>query len=470
MNNFFAKKKFSGGNISDNIGFIKNLDMLKKKIHNGGVKTINLGFCNNYSNLSYIQVNPDKFIEEIASNGFHIDSKVFFQDIKGKSFINNSKKFILKPDLSSIRKMDWKENSLLCFADVYNTNLNTHSEVCSRGILKRSVKYIEDQGYKLNCASEFEYYIYQNTYSENFTTGLNNLKSIGSQAEDYLIQQGDLLEYLHEEFRIKLKNSGIEIENTKGESGLGQHEINMKYSDAILQADNALVLKAGTKGICNKHKANISFMAKPDIENSGSSCHLHLSLHDKTGKNIFVGNDYKLTDKTSCSMNLVYFLGGIMHYSLDTFVLFAPTINSYKRYKAFSWAPSNLDNWSYDNRTSPFRICGSNKNLRIEYRIPGADAHQYLSYSAIIASGMKGIKEKIVPPHVHSENSYELENFKNPPIDLCESLEYFKESNLIKEFFTNEEILFLTKFYENEIYEYEKNVTDFEHRRYFNLI
>lgn len=128
-------------------------------------------------------------------------------------------------------------------------------------------------------------------------------------------------------------------------------------------------------------------MAKPSKDRLGSSSHLHLSLHNsKDGANVFPGNDFKINDDISCSNQMLYFLGGIMKYSLDTFILFAPTINSYKRFKNFSWAPSNLDNWSVDNRTSPFRIVGSGKSLRIEYRIPGGDINQYLAYAGLIAA------------------------------------------------------------------------------------
>lgn len=127
-------------------------------------------------------------------------------------------------------------------------------------------------------------------------------------------------------------------------------------------------------------------MSKPSKDRFGSSSHLHVSLHSLDGTNVFPGNDFKLNDNLSCSNDMLYFLGGLMKYSLDTFLLFAPTINSYKRYKNFSWAPSNLDNWSVDNRTSPFRICGSGKSLRIEYRIPGGDINQYLAYSGLIAA------------------------------------------------------------------------------------
>ena len=127
-------------------------------------------------------------------------------------------------------------------------------------------------------------------------------------------------------------------------------------------------------------------MAKPSKDRFGSSSHLHLSLHDLTGKNLFPGKDHQINEEISCSNIMLHFLGGMMKYSLDTFILFAPNINSYKRFKNFSWAPSNLSNWSVDNRTSPFRICGAGNSLRIEYRIPGGDINQYLAYAGLIAA------------------------------------------------------------------------------------
>lgn len=468
------KSELSHSHISEKRGFIKS-EKLKDLIITSDkhkIKTIHLGYSSNYSNLNTIELNPDSFLSKYMNEGILIDSKNFYNDLEGKEFLNRPKKlFLLKPDLNTIRKSSWLKNeSLLIFGDVINPETNTYSEVSPRGILKKRLSQLDHEGLTLNCASELEYYLFQKTYSENKQKGLFNLKEIGCFTEDYLLQQGDLLEYLNEEYRVKLKDSGIHIENTKGEAAVGQHEINMKYSDALSQSDNALVLKCAMKAISEKNNSTITFMAKPDINKAGSSCHLHLSLYDKEGKNIFIGDDYRLNDNLTCSNNLLYFLGGIMKYSLDTFIMFAPTINSYRRYKSFSWAPTNLDSWSYDNRTSPFRICGEGNNLRIEYRPPGGDANQYLSYSAVIAAGLKGLKEKIRPPEMFKGSSYENKDFKKPPVDLSEAVEIFKESEFIKENFTIEEREFLLSFYENEVIEYEKNVTDWEHKRYFSLI
>jgi len=474
MRSFFSKRCFSKQR-----GIISDLNELKNLVNTSGdkqVKSIHLGFSTNYSSLATVEVDPKKFLNDYANNGILIDGKTFYSDINGKYFMDANKtkdrKFLLKPDLNSMRNIAWLDNnSVLIFGDIYDAETNAISEVSPRGILRRKLDLFEKEGLTLNCASELEYYLYQNTYSKNKKKGLKHIQSIGPCPEDYVIQVGDLLEFVNEKYRTVLKDSGIEMETTKGESSAGQHEINMKYSTALKQADNALVLKAGMKAISEQNGASVSFMAKPDIVNAGSSCHLHLSVYDNAGKNIFVGNEYKLTETLTCSMNLLYFLGGIMKYSLDTFIMFAPTVNSYRRYKSFSWAPTNLDSWSYDNRTSPFRICGSGSNIRIEYRIPGGDANQYLSYSAVIAAGMKGLKEKIKPPEILKGSSYDSHHdFKRPPVDLNDSLKYFKSSELIKESFNKNEVEFLTKFYENEVLEYERHVTPQEHKRYFNLI
>jgi len=140
------------------------------------------------------------------------------------------------------------------------------------------------------------------------------------------------------------------------------------------------------KSIAEKNNCSLTFMSKPYSDKLGSSSHIHLSLHDLSGKNVFPGDKNKLNSEISCSDNMLYFLGGLMKYSLDTFIFFAPTINSYRRFRNFSWAPTNLDSWSVDNRTSPYRVCGNGKSLRVEFRIPGGDINQYLGYTALISA------------------------------------------------------------------------------------
>lgn len=224
------------------------------------------------------------------------------------------------------------------------------------------------------------------------------------------------------------------------------------------------------KSVSDSNNTTITFMAKPSKERFGSSSHLHVSLHALDGTNVFPGKDFQISDEIVCSEVMLHFLGGIMEYSLDNFIFSAPTINSYKRYKNFSWAPSNLDNWSLDNRTSPFRVCGSGKSLRIEYRIPGGDINQHMAYAALISAGIEGIKNKISPPAISKGNAYEKGSVKRPPVDMASALRIFQDSKFIERTFGKEVHRHLIEFYKNEVELYEKTVTKWEWHRYMDLI
>ena len=167
-------------------------------------------------------------------------------------------------------------------------------------------------------------------------------------------------------------------------------------------ADDHVFFKQIIKHVADNHNKSVTFMAKPFAEHCGSSCHIHMSLYDKNGVNQFKGDDVLIDERLGlkASKRLLHFLGGWMTNVLDVFPFYAPYVNSYKRYVTSSWAPTNLNAWSVDNRTSPFRIVGRGQSLRIEFRIPGSDANPYLALAASIASGLDGIERAIDPPEI----------------------------------------------------------------------
>ena len=183
-------------------------------------------------------------IQTYLNEGYPLNSSAYHVDIEGNRFLDEKiQKLIAKPDISSARYMSWlNDKSVLVFSDILNSD-GSYSHFSPRNILKRKINELKNEGYQINAASELEFYLYSKTYSENVTRGIHNIKTIGSHVEDYLLQQGDRFENIMEQFRCKLKDSGITIESTKGEAAVGQHEINMTYSDILNQADNALVLK-----------------------------------------------------------------------------------------------------------------------------------------------------------------------------------------------------------------------------------
>ena len=249
---------------------------------------------------------------------------------------------------------------------------------------------------------------------------------------------------------------------------------------------------------------SVTFMAKPFTDATGSGCHLHLSMTLPNGDNAFVGDEE--LGPIRCSPLFSSFLAGWLRYTPDCMVFYAPTINSYKRFVSASWAPTRLS-WSYDNRTAGFRVVGKGKSLRIECRIPGADCNIYLAFAASLASGLKGVKEKLQPPPIFEGNIYEAKQLQEVPKTLQDALNIFEHSHFAKgqrrqpalqypadaaallpltavplcrlraaaagaaaEAFGEDVVEHYAAFYRNEIEAFNKHVTDWERQRYFERI
>jgi glutamine synthetase len=263
-----------------------------------------------------------------------------------------------------------------------------------------------------------------------------------------------------------LKNSGVPVENSKGEWGPGQHEVNVRYAEALEMADRHVVFKQCMKELADAAGLSVTFMAKFASGQAGSSCHIHLSLW-RDGANAFPGN--KTCGPVQCSDVFRWFLGGWIAHVPDVMVFYAPTINSYKRYVDGSWAPTRLA-WSYDNRTAGFRVVGTGKSLRIECRIPGADCNPYLAFAAALASGLDGIAHRIDPPDHFSGDVYAARNLPRVPYTLAEAADRFDRSEFANRAFGQDVVEHYLHFFRTEQNAYNFAVTDWERRRYFERI
>jgi len=268
--------------------------------------------------------------------------------------------------------------------------------------------------------------------------------------------------------RRHLKNSGIKVESSKGEYGLGQHELNIEYSDLLSMADNHVVFKQCFKETAQQMGISVTFMAKPHESQSGSSCHVHMSLWDGNGNNVFRGNDS--LDGLTCSPIFKHFLGGWLKYAPEIMVFMAPTINSYKRFRAGFFAPTKCG-WSLDNRTAGFRIIGEGSNsLRIECRIPGADCNPYLLMGALLAAGLEGIEKKIAPSAKLQGDMYTMNTVPSVPDTLRQAVTLFEQSDFAKRNFGERVVRHYAQYFKNEVAAFEKVVTDWERKRYFEQI
>jgi glutamine synthetase len=321
-------------------------------------------------------------------------------------------------------------------------------------------------GYRALAASELEYYVFRNTYRDAAKQGYQNLEPLGWYLEDYNILQGTREEFYSGAVRRHLRDSGIAVENSKGEWGLGQHEINVRYGEVMQMADDHALYKQCLKEVAEQCGVSVTFMAKQANGQAGSGCHIHFSLA-KGGRNAFAGN--KQLGPVSGSDAFRWFLGGWIAHVPEFMVFYAPTINSYKRYEDQSWAPTRLA-WSHDNRTAGFRVVGSGQSLRIECRIPGADVNPYLAFAASLASGLDGIERKTEPPPVFEGDVYAARTLPRVPYTLAEAVDRFAESSFVKEALGEEVAGHYEHFYRSEQRAFERAVTDWERRRYFERI
>jgi glutamine synthetase len=314
-------------------------------------------------------------------------------------------------------------------------------------------------------ASEIEYYIFKETYESAKQKNFENLETFGWYIEDYHMLQGTKEEVFNGALRRHLEASGIPVESSKGEWGPGQHELNVRYADVLEMADRHALYKHGAKEIALGLGLAVTFMAKWKTELAGSSMHLHLSLWDKDGQqNLFPGSQQMGPVQGSDIFR--WFLGGWIAHARAITAFYAPYPTSYKRYVYQSWAPTTIA-WSYDNRTAGFRVVGSGNSLRIESRIPGADANPYLAFAATIAAGLDGIKKKIEPPPIFEGDVYQAANLPRVPASLHEAIGELERSDMLREAFGAEVIEHYLHFFRVEQCKFDEVVTTWERARYF---
>lgn len=459
----------------NNVRGMLSLSELTDKVENREIETVIVAFTDHFGRLMGKRFDADFFIESAVQNGTHACNYLLTVDmdmepIKGYDFANWERgygDFHLVPDMNTLRLASWLDKTALVLCDVKDEKTHNLVSIAPRSILKTQLKKASDLGYQVMSASELEYYVYEDSYKMASQKAYNNLEPMGWYIEDYHMLQGAREEKFTAVARHGLKNSGIPVENSKGEWGHGQHELNVRYAEGLVMADRHVIFKQCLKEIADSLGFSVTFMAKPTPDAAaGSSSHIHLSLWNGDD-NAFVGD--QALGPVPCSDVFRWFLGGWMKHVSDMMVFYAPTINSYKRYQDFSWAPTRIA-WSYDNRTAGFRVVGKGKSLRIECRIPGADCNPYLAYSAALASGLDGIANKIEPPEIFEGDIYSAQDLPRVPYTLEHAVDIFSQSEFAKRVFGVEVVEHYTHFYRTEIANFNQWVTDWERKRYFERI
>jgi len=450
------------------------LDELTARVAADDIDTVILAFSDHYGRLLGKRLDAEYFLESAARQGAHacdylLTTDMEMEPVPGYRFANWERgygDFHLAPDLKTLRRASWLEKTALVLCDVEDASAHEPVAIAPRSILRRQLEAAAALGFSVKAASELEYYIYRDSYREAQKKGYANLEPMGWYLEDYHILQGTREESFTAAARRHLKQSGMAVESSKGEWGLGQHELNIRYADALTMADRHSIMKHCLKEIADAQGGSITFMAKPFAGQAGSSCHIHLSLFSG-GANAFPG-DSKL-GPVACSDMFRHFLGGWMAHLPETMVFYAPTVNSYKRYEDGSWAPTRVA-WSYDNRTAGFRVVGGGESLRIECRLPGADCNPYLAYAAALAAGLDGIANKIEPPAIFEGDIYAARHLPRVPYTLDGAVDSFENGEFARGAFGVEVVEHYSHFFRSEIESFRSAVTDWERKRYFERI
>jgi glutamine synthetase len=450
------------------------LEALRAMVASGEVDTVIGGFTDHYGRLVGKRFDAEMFVDEVVKSGGHACDYLLTVDMEmepvpGYAFANWELGYgdvHMVPDLKTLRLASWLEKTAFVVCDVKSDKTHDYVPVAPRSILRRQVELAAKSGFSALAATELEHYLFRTSYRDAARQDYRELEPAGWYLEDYHILQGTRTESFHAAARRHLKHSGVPVETSKGEWGRGQHELNIRYAEALDMGDRNVVFKQCLKEIAEAAGMSVTFMAKFAADGAGSSCHIHFSLW-RDGQNAFPGKVE--LGRTRVSDTFKYFLGGWLAHVPELMVFYAPTINSYKRYVDASWAPTRLA-WSYDNRTAGFRVVGEGPSLRIECRIPGADCNAYLALAASLASGLDGIANRIEPPECFVGDIYAAKTLPRVPYTLSQAVDAFEASGFAKRAFGQEVVEHYSHFYRTEAAAYDKAVTDWERRRYFERI
>jgi len=440
---------------------------LKQLIQKGQIDTVLCVFPDMAGRLMGKRMVGRYFVDTVLKDSLHACAYLLTVDMEMEplpgfstaSWASGYQDMKAIPDVSTLRLIPWLEKTALVMCDLA-TEEGKPVEISPRYILKRQIARLTALGLRAKMASELEFYVYQDSFESAQRKHFHDLDPVSAYLEDYHILQTTKEEPLIRRIRNAMEGADIPVENSKGEWGRGQAEINLRYADVLEMADRHVIYKNGVKEIAFQEGKAVTFMAKPHADQAGSSFHLHSSLWNRAGtKNQF-------SAKPSVFQ---HFIAGQLKLGRALTCFYAPTINSYKRYQSGSFAPTRLV-CGKDNRTCGLRVVGEESSLRLENRLPGADGNPYLAFAATLAAGIHGLQNKLAFHGFYEGNAYEADDVTQVPKTLREAIHVFTEEPLLVEAFGADVIAHYAHAFALEQSAYDQAVTCWELKRYFERI
>ena len=444
-----------------------SLEQLGTEAEAGTIDTVVTAFTDMQGRLVGKRIDVTYFLDHVADHGIEGCNYLLALDMEmdpvpGYEMANWEKgygDFAIAPDMSTLRRIPWLDRTALVLCDVVDHE-GAPVPASPRQVLIAQYERAQELGYIPMFASELEFYLYKQSYAQAHEQDYRGLTPTIPYILDYHILATTMDENVIGQIRRGMRGAGIPVEFSKGEAWYGQHELNIRYADAVTSADRHTIYKNGVKEIAYLNGVSATFMAKPSEKDIGSSCHIHSSLvHASTGANAFV-NGHEESDLFR------HYLGGMRSRMRELALMIAPTVNSYKRYATESWAPTSIS-WGRDNRTCGFRIVGHDQSRRIECRIPGADVNPYLGYAALLAAGLDGIAIDADPGPELIGNAYEAGEAEAFPSTLLEAVDLWESSEFARAAFGEHVWAHYLNYGRTEQRLFDQVVTDYERRRMF---
>ncbi|GAC00979.1 glutamine synthetase [Gordonia namibiensis NBRC 108229] len=400
---------------------------------------------------------------------FAVDLEMNPLDLPVSNAANGWADIRLVPDIATLRRVPWEPNCAMVICDAYESERDELLSVAPRTILKKQIARATEEGLAFQFASELEFFLSQTPPRKAWERGYQNLEMTSDYRSDYQLIQSARDDWFIRQIRNMMPAFGIPIESSKPEWGLGQQEVTLDYCSALEMADRHVLFKYGVKQLANQSDLTVTFMAKPDIDEVGSSCHLHVSMWstDDSPEPLCWAAD----GEGGMSRKFGSFVAGQLEHAADIVLLFAPTINSYKRFQPDQFAGSAIA-LGADNRSCAFRLVGDGPSFRVENRIPGADVNPYYAYAATIAAGLDGIEKELPTPAVFAGNAWDDTNqIETVPTSMHAALDRFAECKMLRAAFGDDQFDHLLASSQNELTSFDSGaVTDWEKKRYYERV
>jgi glutamine synthetase len=448
------------------------LDELRSAVSHTGenaIDTVVLAIVDMQGRLQGKRFDGRHFVETVAEEGSEGCNYLLAVDVEMNtvdgyamsSWAGGYGDFAMAPDLHTLRLAPWHPGTALVLADLAWFD-GTPVAASPRQVLRRQLDRLAARELRALAATELEFIVYRDSYEDAFSKGYRDLTPANQYNVDYSLLGTARVEPLLRRIRREMAGAGLRPESAKGECNLGQHEIAFRYDDALTTADHHAIYKNGAKEIAAQEGMALTFMAKPNAR-EGNSCHIHFSLRStRTGQPVFGGH--------GMSDLMRHALAGVLATMREFTLLYAPNVNSYKRFAPGSFAPTAL-RWGTDNRTCALRVVGHTPNgLRFENRVPGGDVNPYLALAGMTAGALHGIEHELPLEDAYTGNAYADADAPRVPATLREAAALWEGSALAREVFGDEVVDHYANNARVELAAFDAAVTDWELVRGFERL